>query len=177
MGSGIVQIAAQNGFKTVMIDTSSEALLKGKQQILKSLERISKKANDVTIVEKAMNNISTATTIDACNSSDLVIEAIVENLQVKHKLFKNLDLVTKHDAIFASNTSSLRIQDIAQVTNRMDKFVGLHFFNPVPQMKLVEIIKLKETLPQVFDNVVEFSKKVGKTPVTCKDTPGFIIVN
>ena len=176
MGSGIVQIAAQNGFKTVMIDTSQDALNKGKGMIMKSLERISKKTNNPNLVDSTMLNITTATTIDATKDSDLVIEAIVENLDVKHKLFKGLDTLVKENGIFASNTSSLNIREIAKVTKRMDRFVGLHFFNPVPQMKLVEIIKLNETKNQVFDSVLEFSKKVGKTAVTCKDTPGFLFV-
>lgn len=112
---------------------------------------------------------------NAVKDSDLVIEAIVENLDVKHKLFKSLDEAAPAKTIFASNTSSLSIGDIAQATNRKDRFGGLHFFNPVPVMKLVEVIRTSETSDATFNELAAFGKAVGKTCVSCKDTPGFIV--
>ena len=174
MGSGIAQVCAQQNLKTVLIDTNNNNLIKGKSMIMKSLERISKKTGDSKMVEMAMGNISTATTVDSCRDSDLVVEAIVENLGVKHTLFKQLDLLVKEGGIFASNTSSLSIKEIAKVTKRGDKFVGLHFFNPVPQMKLVEIIRTQDTLDSVYNDVQDFVKLLNKVPVSCQDTPGYL---
>jgi 3-hydroxyacyl-CoA dehydrogenase len=182
MGSGIVQVAAESGYKVTMVDTSDKAIDNGKKIISTSLSRIVKKkfAEDPSAGQKYVDgvfaNISTSTdAVQACKETDLVIEAIVENLSVKQKLFQSLDQVAPKSCIFASNTSSLPIGDIASATKRQDRFAGLHFFNPVPQMKLVEIIKTSQTGQPVFDSLVEFTKKIKKVPVTCKDTPGFIV--
>lgn len=113
--------------------------------------------------------------VGSVKDSDLVIEAIVENLDVKHKLFKSLDEAAPAKTIFASNTSSLSISDIAKPTNRKDRFGGLHFFNPVPVMKLVEVIRTSETSEATYNQLVAFGKAVGKSCVSCKDTPGFIV--
>jgi 3-hydroxyacyl-CoA dehydrogenase len=182
MGSGIVQVAAEAGFNVTMVDTSDKALENGRKIINNSLSRIVKKkfAEDPSggqkYIDSVFANISTSTdALKASEQSDLVVEAIVENLSVKQKLFKDLDRTAPATCIFASNTSSLPIGDIASATNRKDRFAGLHFFNPVPQMKLVEIITTNETSPKVFESLVEFTKKIKKVPVTCKDTPGFIV--
>lgn len=179
MGAGIVQVAAASNYKVTMVDLNQDMLNKGSNIIMSSLKRIAKKShpdNPNQLIDSVMANISTSTSpLDAAASADLVIEAIVENLQTKQKLFKTLDEVAPAHAIFTSNTSSLPIGDIAKATKRLDRFGGLHFFNPVPQMKLVEVIKIKETRKDVFDALMEFSKKLGKAPVACKDTPGFIV--
>ena len=182
MGCGIVQVAAQAGYQVTMVDTNQKALEKGNAAILSSLKRIAKKkfegddkATD-QFVNNIVKNISTSlNSLETASKSDLIVEAIVENLNVKQTLFKQLDAIAPASTIFASNTSSLPIRDIASATNRKDRFAGLHFFNPVPQMKLVEVIKTNETDPKVFDALVAFSKKLGKVPVSCKDTPGFIV--
>ncbi|KAI8916247.1 hydroxyacyl-coenzyme A dehydrogenase [Gorgonomyces haynaldii] len=182
MGAGIAQVAAQAGYKVTMVDTTQEALDKGHKIISSSLQRVAKKKfegdeqKQKQFVQDVFKNVSSSlSAIEASKTSDLVIEAIVENLGVKQTLFRDLDQAAPKHTIFCSNTSSLPIADIASATNRKHLFAGLHFFNPVPQMKLVEIIKTDKTDEQVFASLHEFSKKVGKVPVSCKDTPGFIV--
>ena len=127
-------------------------------------------------VSRIMENIQTSTNLaDACSASDLIVEAIVENMAMKHSLFKTIECSSPKNAILASNTSSLSIAEIAKVTSRTSNFVGLHFFNPVPQMKLVEVISLDSTSNDVKQSILEFCKNIGKTPVMCQDTPGFIV--
>ncbi|KAI8894019.1 short chain 3-hydroxyacyl-CoA dehydrogenase mitochondrial precursor [Globomyces pollinis-pini] len=182
MGSGIVQVAAQSGYKVTMCDTSDAAISNGKNIITKSLARVAKKkypddpegAN--SFIQSVFKNIETSTDPNnAVKKTDLVIEAIVENLAVKQKLFKSLDANAPKHTIFCSNTSSLPIGDIAVSTNRRSQFAGLHFFNPVPQMKLVEIVNTSETTNEVFTALETFTKNIKKVPVKCKDTPGFIV--
>ncbi|KAF7478321.1 hypothetical protein GHT09_010642 [Marmota monax] len=133
------------------------------------------KAGD-EFVEKTLSSISTCTdAASVVHSTDLVVEAIVENLKVKNKLFQRLDKFAAEHTIFASNTSSLQITSIANATTRQDRFAGLHFFNPVPLMKLVEAIKTPMTSHKTFESLVDFSKALGKHPVSCKDTPGFMV--
>uniref|UniRef100_K7FEZ6 Hydroxyacyl-coenzyme A dehydrogenase, mitochondrial n=2 Tax=Pelodiscus sinensis TaxID=13735 RepID=K7FEZ6_PELSI len=127
-------------------------------------------------IEKTLSNLTVSTDpVSVVHSTDLVVEAIVENLQVKNDLFKRLDKFAPEHTIFASNTSSLQITDIANSTTRQDRFGGLHFFNPVPVMKLVEVIKTPMTSQKTFESLVEFTKALGKNPVSCKDTPGFVV--
>jgi len=182
MGAGIVQVAAQNGFKVTMVDLDQEFINRGKDIINASLKRVAKKLHedDVaaqrSLIESTWSNIETS--IDkskGAEKADLIIEAIVENLQTKQNLFRELDKVAKPDAIFASNTSSLPISEISKATQRQDKFAGLHFFNPVPQMKLVEIIKTDQTNEDTYKTLTDVIKKMKKSPVTCKDTPGYEI--
>jgi 3-hydroxyacyl-CoA dehydrogenase len=169
-----------------VVDTSDEALKKGQAIITSSLKRVAKKKFDPATVANAeaqqndyinaiLANISHSTSAtDACKNTDLVVEAIVENLKVKQSLFRSLDEVAKEHTIFVSNTSSLPIADIAKVTDRRDRFGGLHFFNPVPQMKLVEVVRIPETKQQVYDDLMSFVKAIKKVPVSCKDTPGYV---
>ncbi|CAG8472780.1 5087_t:CDS:2 [Rhizophagus irregularis] len=182
MGAGIVQVAAQNGFKVTMVDIEQAFIEKGKKIIDASLSRIAKKQfkddenSQKSFIETTWSNIKTETNSEkGAENTDLIIEAIVENLETKQNLFKKLDKISKPNTIFASNTSSLPISEISKITERQDKFAGLHFFNPVPQMKLVEIIKNDQTSEDTYQKLVDVTKRMKKTPVTCKDTPGFIV--
>ncbi|KAL5252745.1 hypothetical protein ACHWQZ_G015494 [Mnemiopsis leidyi] len=182
MGSGITQVAAQTGHKVTLVDLDQNILDQSTARISKSLARVAKKkfGDDAegakSFVESTMGAISTAT--DACSvvkDTDLVIEAIVENMAVKHRLFKELDSVAPQDVIFTSNTSSLSISEIAEVTSRKDKFGGLHFFNPVPVMKLLEVVKTENISAETLSALTAFGKKLGKVTIECTDTPGFIV--
>nr|CAG8435684.1 14840_t:CDS:2 [Entrophospora candida] len=174
MGAGIVQISAQNGFKVTMVDLTEEALEKGKDIINASLIRIAKKKfeNDEPkqkeLIESTFKNIKTTTNstdADAINA-DLIVEAIVENIETKRSLFKLLDKLAPKSTIFASNTSSLSVYEIAKVTNRLDRFAGLHFFNPVPQMKLVEIVVTDQLDKNVYETLADATKRMKKVSVT-----------
>ncbi|GFO18586.1 hydroxyacyl-coenzyme a dehydrogenase, mitochondrial-like [Plakobranchus ocellatus] len=182
MGSGIAQVAAANGHQVTVVDQSQEIIDKASASIQKSLGRVVKKKfpddpkAQQTYVADVMAHLSLQTdAIGAVKSADLVIEAIVENLDTKKSLFSTLDKAAPSHTIFASNTSSIPIKDIAAATSRLDRFGGLHFFNPVPVMKLVEVIRIPETSDETYSALEAFGKAVGKTTVQCKDTPGFIV--
>nr|XP_046272631.1 hydroxyacyl-coenzyme A dehydrogenase, mitochondrial [Scatophagus argus] len=182
MGAGIAQVAASTGHSVTLVDTNDDILKNAVKGIEGSLKRVVKKKYadkpqaGEEFIHKVLQNVSTATDAgSAVVGTDLVLEAIVENLKIKQGLFGQLDKVAPQHTIFASNTSSLPISDIASSTNRLDRFGGLHFFNPVPMMKLVEVIKTSSTSQETFDSLLNFSKALGKTPVSCKDTPGFIV--
>lgn len=182
MGSGIAQVAAATGHSVVLVDTSEDILKKSTKGIEGSLKRVVKKKfadkpeAGEEFVQKVLKNISTSTdAASVVQGTDLVVEAIVENLKVKQSLFSTLDKVAPEHTIFASNTSSLPIADIAVSTARLDRFGGIHFFNPVPMMKLVEVIQAPGTSQETFNALLDFSKALGKHPVSCKDTPGFIV--
>lgn len=182
MGAGIAQVAAATGHTVVLVDQTEDILAKSKKGIEESLKRMAKKkftenpkAAD-EFVEKTLSSLSTSTdAASVVHSTDLVVEAIVENLKLKNELFQRLDKFAAEHTIFASNTSSLQITDIANATTRQDRFAGLHFFNPVPMMRLVEVIKTPMTSQKTFESLVDFCKTLGKHPVSCKDTPGFIV--
>ncbi|XP_042561796.1 hydroxyacyl-coenzyme A dehydrogenase, mitochondrial [Clupea harengus] len=182
MGAGIAQVAASTGHTVVLVDTSEDILKKAAKGIEGSLKRVVKKKfadkpeAGQEFIQKVMKNVSVSTdATSTVQNTDLVLEAIVENLKIKQGLFSALDKAAPQHTIFASNTSSLPITDIASSTARLDRFGGLHFFNPVPMMKLVEVIKTQSTSPETFDSLMAFSKALGKNPVTCHDTPGFIV--
>lgn len=182
MGSGIAQVAAQSGHQVTVVDVSEDVLKSSRAYAQKSLSRVVKKkyAEDPEggkkFMEDTMARYKTQTDAkSAVQDADLVIEAVVENLSLKQKIFAELDAAAPEKTIFASNTSSLPIKDIASATKRMDKFGGLHFFNPVAVMKLVEVVRTPQTSDSTYNALMEFSKKVGKVPVTAKDTPGFIV--
>jgi len=176
MGSGIAQVSAQAGFATVVREVSPELLDKGLKIIDKNLARLADKG---TISEAQKSEIrgrlKGTTVIEDLKECDVVVEAIVEQLPAKRDLFAALDSLCPASTIFASNTSSLTITEIAAATKRTDRFVGLHFFNPVPVMKLVEVVRTIATDPAVYEEMVGFGVKLGKTPVRAHDSTGFIV--
>jgi 3-hydroxybutyryl-CoA dehydrogenase len=176
MGSGIAQACAMVGFTTVVREVNQDLLDKGLKEIEKNLGRLVEKG---TITEAAKGEIrgrlKGTTGIEHLKDCDLIIEAIIENLPAKHELFRVLDEICAKQTIFASNTSSLTITEIATATKRPQRFVGLHFFNPVPVMKLVEVVKTIATDPAVYEEMVAFGAKLGKTPVRANDSTGFIV--
>jgi len=176
MGSGIAQVCAQAGFPTVVREVSAELVDKGLKGIEKNLARLVEKG---TITEAAnteiLGRLKGVTALDELKDCDLVVEAIIEQLPAKRELFFTLDSLCPAHTIFASNTSSLTITEIAAATKRPQRFVGLHFFNPVPVMKLVEVVKTIATDPAVYEELVDFGAKLGKTPVRAHDSGGFIV--
>lgn len=182
MGSGIAQVSAQSGHNVTIVELNKDILDKTKKSIELSLLRVVKKIykenpqEGEKFLSETLSRISTSTSLpDVVQDSDLVLEAIVENLSIKHKLFKSIDDIAPEKTIFASNTSSLGIGEIASVTNRKDRFAGLHFFNPVPVMKLLEVVKTPETSDETYEKLMAWAKAIGKTAITCKDTPGFVV--
>ncbi|MCL4116889.1 UNVERIFIED_CONTAM: hypothetical protein GTU68_034580 [Idotea baltica] len=182
MGAGIAQVAAQTGHNVIMVDLDEQAVSKAKERFNTSIQRVANKKfkDDKEAASKFINDsisrFSTSTNSSASvTSADLVVEAIVENLDIKQKLFAELDKVAPEHTIFASNTSSLPIKKIAENVNRKDRFGGLHFFNPVPVMKLLEVVRIPETSQSTYDAMSDWGKAMGKVTVECKDTPGFIV--
>ena len=176
MGNGIAHTFAQTGFKVDLVDLKQENLDKALQIITKNLDRIVAKGN-LTEEQKAetLGNISTFTNIEDCaKNADLIVEAATENLDLKLKIFKQMDELAPENCILATNTSSISITKIASVTNRPEKVIGMHFMNPVPIMKLVEIIKGYSTSKETFDQIFEMSKTLGKVPTEVNDYPGFV---
>ena len=182
MGAGIAQVAAQTGHKVTVVDVSQEMLDKSRTRISDSIKRVAKKkfkedeAGASSFVDSALANVSVATSAnDALGSADLLVEAVVENMDLKKKLFSEWDKIAPAKTIFASNTSSLPISEIASITSRADRFGGLHFFNPVPIMKLLEVVRIPGTSDATYNAMVDWGQAVGKATVECKDTPGFIV--
>jgi 3-hydroxybutyryl-CoA dehydrogenase len=176
MGSGIAQVCAMAGFTTVVREVNQDLVDKGLKGIEKNLGRLLEKGTISEVAKSEIRGRLKGTTgIESLKDCDLIIEAIVENLPAKHELFRVLDEICPKQTIFASNTSSLTITEIATATKRPQRFVGLHFFNPVPVMKLVEIVKTIATDPAVYEEMVAFGAKLGKTPVRAKDSTGFIV--
>ena len=176
MGAGIAQVSAQAGLATVVREVSAELLEKGLKGIDKNLARLVEKG---TITDSAKTEIRSrlqgTTSLQDLKDCDVVVEAIIEKLPAKRELFSELDVLCPPRTIFASNTSSLTIMEIAASTKRPQRFVGLHFFNPVPVMKLVEVVRTIATDPAVYDEMVAFGAKLGKTPVRANDSGGFIV--
>jgi 3-hydroxybutyryl-CoA dehydrogenase len=176
MGSGIAQIAAAAGYDTIVREVSDEVVQKGiggiGRQLGKSVEKGKMTAEDRDALLGRLRGTSSLEDLKDC---DIVIEAIVENLDLKNEIWRTLDGLCPPHTIFASNTSSLTIADMAAATKRPERMVGLHFFNPVPVMKLVEVVKTIATDPQVFDTAFEFAKSLGKEPIVCKDNSGFVV--
>lgn len=176
MGNGIAHVFAQSGFEVSLIDISQASLDKAVATITKNLDRLLAKERITEEVKSStLSNISTFTDMgEGVNGIDLVVEAATENVDLKLKIFKQLDELTTKNVILASNTSSISITKIAAVTSRPDKVIGMHFMNPVPIMKLVEIIRGYATSDEVTNSIMEMSKTLGKVPVEVNDYPGFV---
>jgi len=176
MGSGIAQTFAQSGYEVIIRDIDDEYVKKGIAGIDKNLSRSIKKKR-LTEEEKTeiLERISGTTDIKYAEDVDLVVEAAVENMDIKKKIFAELDEICKPEAILATNTSSLSITEIAAATNRPNKVIGMHFFNPVPVMKLVEVIKGIATDEETKKIIIDLSKELGKTPVEVEEAPGFVV--
>ena len=176
MGAGIAEVSARAGFATVVREVSEELLEKGRGRIEKSLGRaVSKGKLDEGERDEILGRISGVIQLDDLADCDLVVEAIVENIDAKRQTFEALDETVKKSALFASNTSSLTITQIAMSTARPGRFVGLHFFNPVPVMKLVEVVRTLMTSDEAVDQATAFVRALGKEPVACRDNSGFIV--
>ena len=176
MGAGIAQVAAMGGFQVKVVDVSDEVWGRARKTITKSLERIVKKG---TITEQEMEailaRISFSTDVASLKDVPFIFEAVFEDITVKKELFAKLDAVCGDDTIYATNTSSIAITEMAALVKRPANFVGMHFFNPVPMMKLVEVIPALQTAVETKDLALEMAKKIGKTAITCNDTPGFVV--
>ena len=175
MGNGIAQVAARAGFDVVMRDVGQEFLARGMTSIDKSLQRnVDKERLSKDEKRAIMARIKTTTDIGALSEAVIVVEAVNEDLRVKTEVFRSLDEVTKTDAILASNTSSISITKLGAITKRPDKVIGMHFMNPVPVMKLVEIIRGAATSEETYEKTRALAEKLGKTPLECQDSPGFV---
>jgi 3-hydroxybutyryl-CoA dehydrogenase len=176
MGAGITQIAAQAGFQVKVVDVSEAVWGRAEKTIAKSLERMLKKE---VITEAQMQEtiarISFSTDVASLAGVSFIFEAVFENINVKRELFGKLDAVCGDDVVYATNTSSLAITEMAAMVKRPAKFVGMHFFNPVPMMKLVEVIPALQTETATTELALAMAAKIGKTSITCKDTPGFVV--
>jgi len=175
MGNGIAQVFAATGFQVVLQDLAEEALQRGVATVTKSLDRLLKKEK-ISEQQRAdtLANIRTVTDMNELAGVDLVVEAAIEDRDIKSDIFKKLDQICKPEAILASNTSSISLTHIASVTGRSDKVIGMHFMNPVPMMKLVEIVRALQTSDEVSKQIEEISKTIGKIPVVVNDSPGFV---
>lgn len=175
MGNGIAQVAARAGYDVILRDTKDEFLERGMKAIDKSLQRDIDKARLSEDDKKAIvARIKTTTDINEMKDASFVVEAVTENLNVKIEVFRALDEITNADAILASNTSSISITKIAAATKRPDKVIGMHFMNPVPVMKLVEVIRGIATSDKTYEKIRAMSEKLGKIPLDCNDYPGFV---
>jgi 3-hydroxybutyryl-CoA dehydrogenase len=176
MGSGIAEVAAKSGFDVVVREVSGELLEAGRKRIRKSMDRaVEKEKLSADDRDAAWARLSFTTAIPDLAGCDIVIEAIVEELEAKNALFRELDELCGEGTLFASNTSSLTVTDMAAATKRPDRFVGLHFFNPVPVMKLVEVVRTIATSDETVDRATKFSQALGKVPIAAKDNSGFVV--
>jgi len=175
MGNGIAHVFAQSDYKVFLVDLD-EAILNGAIEVISNnmKRQVKKELITQTEMDKALNNISISTDMNCLKDSLLVIEAASENKEVKKSIFKNLDSICESSTILASNTSSISITEIASATNRADKVIGMHFMNPVPIMKLIEVIKGKHTSSKTLEVILSISKQLNKIALECNDSPGFI---
>ncbi len=176
MGSGVAQVAATAGYDTLVCEVSQEFLENGMRIINKSLAKFVEKGS-LTAAQRqeTLDRLKGTLTLQDLRDCDLVVEAVTENLETKKQLYRTLDGLCKPETIFASNTSSLSITEMMAATRRPERFVGLHFFNPVPLMKLVEVVRTFLTDTDVYETAIKFSESLGKTPVRARDTGGFIV--
>ena len=176
MGAGIAQVCVQAGFETVGREVNDELVERGRATIDHYLSRGVEKGR-MTAEEKEaiLGRLTLATDLGALAGCDLVIEAVIEDIATKGAVFKELDSLLAPDAILATNTSALSVTEIADVTGRPERVVGMHFFNPAPVLKLVEVVRTAHTSDEVFDAAYEFARRLGKEPIACNDTPGFVV--
>ncbi len=176
MGSGIAQTAAAAGFPTVVREVSDTVVEKGKGAITGSLNKLVEKGKiDAAARDATLGRLRFTTRLNELEGCDIIIEAVVEDLDLKKQTWKDLDGLCPAHTIFATNTSSLTVVDQAVATRRADRFVGLHFFNPVPLMKLVEVVRTVTTSQETFDRAFAFGKRLGKEPIAAKDNSGFVV--
>jgi len=176
MGSGIAQVSAQSGYDVVIREVNQELLDKGLGNIEKFLQKgVDRGKTSESEMKETLSKISGTVDIGDLADCDIVIEAIIENMELKGAVYKELSEACKPETIFASNTSSLSITEMASYTNRPDKMVGIHFFNPVPLMKLVEVARCVTTSEESFDSALDFAASLGKTPIKCGDSTGFVV--
>jgi 3-hydroxybutyryl-CoA dehydrogenase len=175
MGHGIAQVCATSGYQVTLIDIDEEQLTRALGSIEKSVEKLHSKGRLTDEqLDGARENIATSTEMEAAAAADFVVEAVVENVAVKRKIFSQLDELTDPDVILASNTSSISLTELAATTDRPDQVIGMHFMNPVPLMKLVEVIRGLDTSDETTETTVALAEALGKTPVEAEDYPGFI---
>jgi 3-hydroxybutyryl-CoA dehydrogenase len=176
MGSGIAEISAKAGYETWVREVNDELVKRGETSIRKSLDRAVEKGKlEAAVRDEALARLRLTTSLEDLRDCDIIIEAVTENLELKNEMYRTLDELCGPDTIFASNTSSLTIADMAAATRRPKNFVGLHFFNPVPVMKLVEVVRTIAVDESVYRRAFEFARSLGKEPVQAKDTSGFIV--
>ena len=176
MGAGIIQVLAQNGFEVVLRARRETSVEKGIATVNKNLDKmVAKEKITAETKDEIMSRIHGSTDISIVKDADLIIEAATEDMEAKKALFAELDQLCKADTIIATNTSALSITEIAAATGRPDKIIGMHFFNPVPAMKLVEIVKGLATSDETRETIVELTKTLGKTPVDVDEAPGFVV--
>jgi 3-hydroxybutyryl-CoA dehydrogenase len=175
MGNGIAQVAARSGYSVVMRDVKDEFVQRGLSAIEKSLQRdVDKQRLSTSEKSAIISRIRATTTLDALRDASIIIEAVTEDLNVKTEIFKTLDELTLGETILASNTSSISITKLGAATRRPDRVIGMHFMNPVPVMKLVEVIRGIATSDETYEKVLALSEKLGKTALDCQDSPGFV---
>ena len=175
MGNGIAHVFAQSGYKVFLVDLDEAILNKAIEVIASNMKRqVKKELITPSEMDKALSNISISTDMSCLSDSMIVIEAASENEEIKKNIFKDLDSICQPNTILASNTSSISITEIASVTNRGDKVIGMHFMNPVPIMKLIEVIKGKSTSSKTLETILSVSKQLNKIALECNDSPGFI---
>jgi len=175
MGSGIAQVAATAGFDVMVVEVEQKFLDRGFAAIEKSLAKFAEKGTIKETPQAIRERLKGTTNKEDLADCDIIIEAIIENVEEKKKMYSSIDGIVKKDAIFASNTSSISITELLTSTKRPERFVGLHFFNPVPLMKLVEVVRTIATADEVYQTAYEFAKKLGKVPVRTSDKTGFIV--
>ena len=176
MGSGIAEVCAKVGFDVVVREVDEKALAAGRRRIEQSLSKAIERGKlDAKTGDEIRGRLRFSSSLEEISSSDLVIEAIVENLEAKREVYRALDGICGPETIFCSNTSSLTIAEIAAGTKRPDRFAGLHFFNPVPVMKLVEVVRAIETSDDTIARVTEFARALGKAPIAARDNSGFVV--
>jgi 3-hydroxybutyryl-CoA dehydrogenase len=176
MGSGIAEVSAKAGYETWVRELNDDLVARGRANISKSLDRaVDKGKLDAGVRDEVLGRLHFTTALEELKDADIVIEAVTEDIELKNEMFRTLDKVCSEHTLFSSNTSSLTIAAMAAATSRPQRFVGLHFFNPVPVMKLVEVVRTIAVDPDVYRTAYEFAGSLGKEPVEAKDTSGFIV--